>query len=420
MSSTKSTFLDHRRLPPELWIRILDLTAVLPGQLDTDAQDPFDDPCVLPLPYIISPKNACAAFAAVQEDRASLALVSRLWNAVVTPLLYKTAYIGTNRSLISLASTLAHSDRNAISRGHNIRRLDLMMTNADGLSVEAMEALKAVFERVPNLQILNVCTSAQTPSYAPRPILCALRDTCAASLKTFAWDPASSLRPTMTDMQALLCSFRHLRTLGQLWWPECDGYFLAGCPYALPHFLMLKSIALPYGHDDHGCPPPHFGALQQVVLGSITPDGCIDAFVAAHAETLRIAYVEVVAEEQSLGALTGCPALRHLVLYMTRDMVRALSCWALPDAVTHLGVHVDAAPREAMRELVLLLGHLSSMDARGLCVVRLLHLSNEDLAEFVRTDGFALAYDTFSRKGWELEDRAGRRMSPPRIGVAIF
>jgi len=58
------------------------------------------------------------------------------------------------------------------------------------------------------------------------------------------------------------------------------------------------------------------------------------------------------------------------------------------------------------------------MEAEGLQVVRLLHLSRRELGEVVRTDGFALAYDTFARNRWTLEDRTGCILSPPRIGAA--
>lgn len=299
-----------------------------------------------------------------------------------------------------------------VCRGKQVHRLDLMLIDPGSHGRDALDQLACVFSCLPNLEILNVCTTSSQISFVPRSAMCAIRDTCRSSLKQLSWDPSSSLRPTQFDTQAMLCACSQLATLGKLCWPDCDGYSI-GCPYALPVLKKLECLMLPYGHSDHCSPPPRFPALRKVILSRSVPDGCVDAFISEHAQSLRIAFIEVMDENQSLSALAKCPDLVHLVLYMAPDMVRAVSCWQIPATVSHLGVYVHSrSDTPIQRELIVLLGHLSSMEAVGLKVVRLLHLCRRDLAGFVRTDGFALVHDLFARAGWILEDRMGYLLSP--------
>ena len=326
-------------------------------------------------------------------------------------LAYASVCVPSSATLAALAEAVTR-------HGKFVRRLDLLMVDDASRQslllseIRKRRRLEEIFTRLPRLEILNVATRADVRITVPAHTMYALRETCAPSLLSLSWDSASDLHPSVQDMQSLLCATRNLRNLGQLYWPDCGLGYTLGCPYALPILRNLDSMTLVHGHDDHGVDPPIFPSLRHLIIGKSQQGGCIDAFVRAHAQELRSAIVEVAAEDQeALAPLYRCEQLESLVLHMAPDMVRALSLWRLPLSLQRLGIYVHEVAGEA-RELVVLLGHISTMEAPGLQIVRLMHLARRDLDAFVRSDGFALVYRLFARAGWRLEDRDGKRLEP--------
>ncbi|KZV70682.1 hypothetical protein PENSPDRAFT_435540 [Peniophora sp. CONT] len=375
------------QLPPELWIHILHFATTVPGQMQVELQNPLDDTAAsLPLPHILSPHSARADFIAAQATRAAIVRVCRDWHTIATPYLYENVCVPSSATLPILAEAMARY-------GQLVRRLDLLLEDS---GAHQLAPLTDVFSLAHRLEILNISTRAAEKIHVPHRVMCALRVTCAPSLLSLSWDPASSLCPTIQDMQSLLCAVPNLRTLGQLQWPDCGPGYPLGCPYTLPILKRLNSMTLIHGHDDHGVDSPTFPSLRHIIIGKSTQDGCVDAFVRAHAHALRSAIVEVAVEDQeALAPLMACEQLDSLVLHMAPDMVRALSLWRMPLSLRRLGIYVHEVEGEA-RELVVMLGHISTMEAPA----------------FLRSDGFALVYRLFARAGWRLEDRDGCLLIP--------
>ncbi|VDB95139.1 unnamed protein product [Peniophora sp. CBMAI 1063] len=390
-------------LPPELWIRILQFATTVSGQMQVDAQKPLDDGAVaLALPHILSPQSARAEFLATQTTRAAIVRVCRIWNTIATPYLYAAICVPSSSALPPLAEALTR-------HGKLVRRLDLFLADDECHEISPLEK---IFSHMSQLEILHIATRADAKILIPHRAMCALRETCAPSLLSLSWDPTSALYPTVQQLQSLLCATRNLRSLGQLYWPDCETGYALGCPYTLPVLKRLDSMTLLNGHDDHGVDPPTFPSLRHIIIGKSAQSGCVDAFVRAHAPTLRSAIVEVAVEDQeALAPLMACEQLDTLILHMSPDMVRALSLWRMPLSLRRLGIYVHEVDGEA-RELVVMLGHVSTMEAPGLQVVRLMHLTRRRLETFLRSDGFALVYGLFARAGWKLEDRDGCSLVP--------
>lgn len=160
--------IDHTRLPPELWIRILQFAATIQGELCTESQNPFEDNAVsIPLPHILSPYSARDAFLETQATRASLVRVCKAWHAIATPYLYTSICVQSSDVLPSLANAL-------IQHGRRVLRLDIML--ADAVNHHPLP-LFDIFARLPQLEILNVATRASLKITIPHQVMRVLRET---------------------------------------------------------------------------------------------------------------------------------------------------------------------------------------------------------------------------------------------------
>lgn len=187
------------KLPPELWLRILDWATLVPHAFDTHAPRLFAYPGPLPV------KDIDSEFDSSFIIKSRLTLVCKLWNALATPLLYKGVVVRRESAIARLLDTLATSrtlGRSATSEGSGelgrwTQRLDIAFgENAD--SEEAVSLLESVISRLPNLEIVverGKMLHRMWHWNVPASIFRALASSCAGSLRSLRCTNAVEIGP---------------------------------------------------------------------------------------------------------------------------------------------------------------------------------------------------------------------------------
>ncbi|KAI6012025.1 hypothetical protein EDC04DRAFT_2905066 [Pisolithus marmoratus] len=207
------------RFPPEVWDRIFDLATYVPYTLTPEI---FEKASFVGKPYN---DEYHPALRATRATKYNLVCVSKEWWYLATPYLYRTIYIGSPHSLLSLGNTLrSYAEREGIMAhashlGWWAQRLDIAMSevgdthqdNPDCCPEDSADHLAEVIKYLPNLTIVSFALRSSI-TYGPMPptVVHALRG-CASSLRVL--DCEGGLWLPLQDLEELLMNLPHMRIL---------------------------------------------------------------------------------------------------------------------------------------------------------------------------------------------------------------
>ncbi|EPQ50932.1 hypothetical protein GLOTRDRAFT_133670 [Gloeophyllum trabeum ATCC 11539] len=201
------------RLPPELWLRILELaTDIVPGAVETETLDPFQPSAPLPM---FEDQAALLRSLAIKR---SLVRVCRQWRALATPFLYRIV-IAKGQQLSLLHRTLIapdapdHADR-ARSLRKYVLRLFYFLNQLDH-DYDSTN-LAAVILALPNLISFTLRGGVPTRSRTDphESVLSALKER-GPTLRVLDWVDCFAFTRSSSQMRELLSDLAELRILRQ-------------------------------------------------------------------------------------------------------------------------------------------------------------------------------------------------------------
>ncbi|KAI5999033.1 hypothetical protein EDC04DRAFT_2909085 [Pisolithus marmoratus] len=204
------------RCPPEVWDRIFDVATYVPYTLVPEI---FEKASFIGAPYN---DEYHPALRATRATKYNLVCVCKHWWYLATPYLYRTIYIDSPRSLLSLSNTLrsyaegggvmAHASR----LGLWAQRLDVSIelaghpNNLTYYPDDLADHLAEIIKYLPNLTIISIAFPSSL-IYGPMPPTVPHSLRGCASLRVLDCEGSFSL--PLQDLEELLMNSPHLRIL---------------------------------------------------------------------------------------------------------------------------------------------------------------------------------------------------------------
>ncbi|KAI0046937.1 hypothetical protein FA95DRAFT_1606506 [Auriscalpium vulgare] len=353
-------------LPLELWAKIFEFSAFVPGLLDIDVPDPFDTSTA-------STPNKPWDSNKLEGALRSLQWIVRVckdWHALATPFLYRTVVIKRRVDIDCLQSALEASAARAKATeepalGSRVRHLAVLISR----SPEKVLSLTRYF---PNLEILTV------DSYAASSVsgMKILTQSCGASLlklhihgSFYAQHYADAILPMMPQLRTLICTE-----------PQLPLVF-----YRPPKLVCLNIDATkPYDAEVTYYEP--FPCVRHAVLEFPEPGwqrslsasrpswSKFIAFQGHLLTTLHINYASKYSRTVLTSIVRGCANLKHLILYLP-ELPARFSLGSL-QRVPCLAIHFEKPPGGEGRPPSALVRSLLRLDYSFPRVVRLLNAEN--------------------------------------------
>ncbi|TFY71651.1 hypothetical protein EVG20_g1361 [Dentipellis fragilis] len=371
------------RLPNELWIHILSLATTVPGALNTEPRDPFDNG-YSSTPFVDYDRREMNASL---STKLALTLTCKKWNLIATPLLYEVIIMPDDRNLHSLykALTRFHHGRGTSESGASIQHGPGWWTRRFELhkyipAVTDGRSLCGVLRSLPRLQILCVTGGIQ-PRFFDEAM-----NSLPKSLRKLHFDSVTTSEGAIKALLARCSLLRSVVFVG------VDTPISSGTLMQAPT-LRLTSFGSTYPSPETIVANPHmqqlYIALSMHQSDSLHPAEARALFFKVQGAHLTTVYVDI----QGIGPndiesdadicirqlREYCPNMAHIVLIIPKLWyLPLLNC--LPASVTHLGVYcVAGEARPAYwSSFCYFLSVLSDDPAVPLRVVRLLNQRNAE------------------------------------------
>ncbi|KAI0311506.1 hypothetical protein OF83DRAFT_1177505 [Amylostereum chailletii] len=395
------------RLPPELWLIIFKMATDVPGILDPDITDPFDEPEPAGLPagdsYFVGLRHQTRSVRASVRVKSTISRVCQQWHALVIPILYQTLYISRNRHVTSLDQIIWWSiHKLGRSYGTYTRRLDIALPREKVFRDSLITIhLIDLIRNLPKLEINTVFLNSRAGTRIPPVIAYALRDT---SLRHLRWDCST----IPWDFRSFLEGSPHLRTVlvkeQTMAWP-------------LGHHVQFASLYEDARNKLDGA-DKHMPSLRQVYihrLYSLTAqriDNLTHLF-STSCPNLRTVYIlyDMTTFTPILSILGHCPSIQHIIVIFSHrgPFPRGLT---LPSSTTHFGLffRFDEGSRKSYRDLQ---ECLTTMEGPGLRAVRLLNRRGVDDWRERHTNRLRECLSKLEGYPWRLEDHCGQPLAVP-------